>query len=101
MLDVIDENIRAKEKKEKISLFSSKKTYYCRQCEAKLENQQEELRSFEFSVSRDEVPAFQVQLQIPAVMCLACGAHNVIEANGLETDIIDAQTEALSSIPNL
>jgi hypothetical protein len=96
MLSAIDENIRAKEK----SGFL-KKTYLCRQCQAKLETQQEQPHLFEFGVSRSGVPAFQVQIEIPAVMCPACGAHNVIETPALESDIIEAQTEAFFSVPNL
>ncbi len=97
MLSAIDENIRAKEK----TSFLLKKTYQCRQCQTKLETQREQQHLFEFNLSHVEVPVFQVQIEIPAVVCPACGVHNVIETPTLASDIIEAQTEAFLSVPNL
>jgi hypothetical protein len=97
MLEAIDKNIRAKEK----TGFFLKKTYYCRQCNEKLAPQQEQQHQFEFNIHRCEIPVFQVQLEIPAVMCASCGTFNVIETFALSSDIIDAQMEAFNSLPGI
>lgn len=96
MLTAIDENTTARVK---IGFFL-KATHYCRQCNEKLEPQQEQQHLFEFDIHRREVPTFRVQLETPAVMCASCGTFNVIETLA-SSDIIEAQLAAFRTLPRL
>ena len=96
VLAEIEENIEAKQK----TKFLFKKTIHCRQCQAELEAQQEQEHTFKFEIGNAEVPAFGVELDIPAVRCSACGTYNAMNAAEID-NIIEAQSELFMSVPNL
>lgn len=75
-----------------------KKTHHCRKCDADLMGLKAHRRKFMLKIKYKELPAFHVEIQMPAIPCRKCGTSNAINEDSTQYVISGAIAVAFKSL---
>jgi len=75
-----------------------KKTHHCRKCDADLMGLKAPRRKFMLKIKYKDLPAFQVEIQMPAIPCRKCGTSNAINEDSTQYVISGAIAVAFKSL---
>ena len=75
-----------------------KKNHHCRKCDASLMGLKARHRRFTLSITYKQLPAFKIDIQMPAIPCPKCGTSNAVNEENTQQIITGAIAVAFDKL---
>jgi hypothetical protein len=78
-----------------------KKNHHCRKCDGDLMGLKAHKRKFSLPIAYKDLPAFKLEIEMPAIPCRKCGTSNAINEENTEFCITGAIATAFESLKSI